>query len=343
MRKHMTTIKRISVLLLTSGILFLNSCEDLLLPPDPEPTPIVIFDQLWNDIQNRYSYLELKNVDWDAVGNVYRDKIDDKTSDTALFRILGDMLYELKDGHVNLSSDFNRSRNWAWYLEYPDNYSHELVERSYLGADHAITGPLLNQVIDSVLYVNYRSFGSEISEDHIDALMERARGLKGMIIDIRNNGGGNLNNGYALASCLTDSTRVFALQRYKTGPDREDFTSWGKMTIEPRTGTRFAGPVAVLINRRSYSASTFFAQMMRVIPHATLLGDNTGGGGGIPVYGELPNGWTYRFSATQTVTPGGDHIEITVPADIRVDLDPGDKTNGVDTIIEAALAILRAR
>jgi C-terminal processing protease CtpA/Prc len=83
--------------------------------------------------------------------------------------------------------------------------------------------------------------------------------------------------------------------------------------------------------------------MMRTIPHATLIGDDTGGGGGIPVYGELPNGWTYRFSATQTITPGGEHIEITVPVDIRVDLDSADEANGVDTIIEAALATLVGR
>lgn len=327
-------------MLLTGMIMFLVSCEDRLLRPDPDPAPAAIFEQLWNDVHNRYSYLALKKVNWDSIGEVFREKIDPETTDTALFRILGDMLFELRDGHVNLTSDFNRSRNWEWFLDYPNNYDQELVDRYYLGDEYCITGPLLNQVIDSVLYVNYKSFGSAINEDHITELMERAGGMKGVIIDIRNNGGGNLNNGYLLASCFTDSTRVFALQRYKTGPDPEEFTSWGEMFIEPREGTRFEGPVAVLTNRRSYSASTFFAQMMRVIPQATLIGDNTGGGGGIPVYGELPNGWTYRFSATQTVTPEGAHIEITVPADIRVDMAPGAETEGVDSIIEAALSFI---
>jgi hypothetical protein len=313
------------------------------LKADPEPTPEIVFEQLWSDVRNRYSYLELKNVDWDSIGGVYRDQIDDTTSDTALFRMLSMMLNTLKDGHVNLTSDFNRSRHWDWFLDYPENYSQVLVERHYLGKDHLVTGPLLNQVIDSVLYVNYRSFGNTITDDHIEALMERARGMKGVIIDIRNNGGGNLNNGYKLASCFTDSTRIFAYQRYKTGPGAEDFTSWGEMTIEPRKGLRFEGPVVLLTNRRSYSASTFFAQMMEVIPHVTLVGDATGGGGGIPVYGELSNGWTYRFSATQTITPEGDHIEITVPVDIPVGLDASDEANGVDTIIEAALDVLLAR
>lgn len=325
------------------GLSVLFSCEDRLLPADPEQTPEVVFEQLWSDVRDRYSYLELKNVNWDSVGEVYREEIDHTTSDTALFRMLAMMLNTLKDGHVNLTSEFNRSRNWDWFLDYPENYDQALVDRHYLGEDHVITGPLLNQVIDSVLYVNYRSFGNAISEDHLAALMERAAGMKGVIIDVRNNGGGNLNNGYKLASCFTDSTRIFAYQRYKTGPGPEAFTSWGEMTIEPRKKARFHGPVVLLTNRRSYSASTFFAQMMQTIPHAMLIGDATGGGGGIPVYGELPNGWTYRFSATQTITPTGDHIEIAVPVDLRVDLDPDDEDNGVDTIIEAALAILLGR
>lgn len=329
------------VLLLAGMLFLLCSCEDRLLRPDPEPAPLAIFDQLWNDVNDRYSYLALKNVNWDSIGTVFRERIDDGTSDTALFRNLGDMLFELRDGHVNLTSDFNRSRNWEWFLDYPNNYDQELVERFYLGEDHFITGPLLNQVIDSVLYINYRSFGSAISGDHIDELMERANGMKGVIIDVRSNGGGNLNNGYRLASCFTDTARVFAFQRYKTGPGPEEFTTWGKMSIEPGNGTPFEGPVVVLTNRRSYSASTFFAQMMRVIPQVTLMGDSTGGGGGIPVYGELPNGWTYRFSATQTVTPDGEHIELAVPPDIRVDMDPEAEENGVDSIIEAALAFLR--
>lgn len=341
MRRNNPTGNTLALAVLSGMLLFLVSCEDRLLRQDPEPTPVAIFEQLWNDVNNRYSYLSLKKVDWDSVGTVFREKIEYKTSDTALFRILAEMLFELRDGHVNLTTDFNRSRNWEWFLEYPNNYDKDLVDSFYLGEDHCITGPLLNQVIDSVLYVHYRSFGDVIGEKNIAELMERAGGLKGVILDVRNNGGGNLNNGYALASCFTDSTRVFALQRYKTGPGPEEFTSWGEMTIEPRKGKRFEGPVVVLTNRRSYSASTFFAQMMRVIPSATLLGDNTGGGGGIPVYGELPNGWTYRFSATQTVTPEGTHIEQTVPVDIRVDMDPGEEDRGVDSIIEAALALLQ--
>lgn len=331
----------IYLLLLIAGFTGPISCEKMLLQADPVAEPMVVFEHLWNDINNRYSYLEVKHVDWDSIGEVYRNRITAGMDDKALFRVLAEMLFELEDGHVNLLSKFNRSRNWDWFQQFPDNYNQNIIDRSYLKEDYAITGPLRNQVIDSVLYINYRSFGDKISQDHLEELMERAEGMQGVIIDIRHNGGGNLNYGNMLVSCFIDTTYVYAHQRFKTGPGKDQFTSWGEMTINPREGKRFSGPVVLLTNRRSYSASTFFAQMMRVVPHATLIGDNTGGGGGIPVFGELPNGWHYRFSATQTITPEGEHIETEVPVDIQAAMHPADEAQGIDTIIETALEYLQ--
>lgn len=324
-------------LLLAGLLLLFISCEKMLLSPDPTNNPVEVFTHLWNDVNARYTYFEIKGINWDSIGGVYRNKIHDEMDDKSLFNTLGDMLFTLQDGHVNLTSDFDRSRNWEWFQNHPDNYNQNLIDRYYLRADFFITGPLHNQIIDSVLYVNYRSFTDQISQSHLDALMQRAKGLHGIIIDIRHNTGGSLQNGLYLASCFVNEPIVYARQRFKTGPGNEDYTSWGNMTIRPREGARFDGPVVLLTNRRSYSASSFFAQMMRVVPTATLMGDTTGGGGGIPVFGELPNGWTYRFSASQTITPDGDHIETGIPVDIKVNMHGMDERRGIDTIIRAAL------
>ncbi len=325
-----------------TGLTGLTSCEKMVLKADPVAEPMAVFDHLWTDINNRYSYLEVKNINWDSIGAVYRNRITAGMDDKELFSVLAEMLFNLEDGHVNLLSKFNRSRNWDWFQRFPDNYNQNIIDSSYLKKDYAITGPLRNQVIGSILYINYRSFGDKISQDHLEELMERAEGKRGVIIDVRHNGGGNLNYGNMLASCFIDTSYVYAFQRFKNGPGEDDFTSWGEMTINPREGKRFNGPVVLLTNRRSYSASTFFAQMMRVVPHATLIGDNTGGGGGIPVFGELPNGWHYRFSATQTITPEDQHIETEVPVDIRAAMLPDDEAQGIDTIIETALAYLQS-
>jgi C-terminal processing protease CtpA/Prc len=55
----------------------------------------------------------------------------------------------------------------------------------------------------------------------------------------------------------------------------------------------------------------------------------------------LPNGWQYRLSVTQTVNLDGRHIENGVPVDIPINLSPIDVRRDRDTLIEAALKLLR--
>ena len=328
-------------LILVFQLAIMASCEEVMLKDDPPPEPLIVFDYLWKDIKNRYSFFDEKNINWDSLRVVYREKAEKKINEYELFSILSDMLSELQDGHVNLSSTFNRSRTWEWYRNYPLNYNETVIESRYLGKDYRITGPFKNRVIDSVLYINYRSFSVEVSDSHLDQLMLRAVGMKGVIIDVRSNGGGSLKNAYRLASCFSDRPYHFARQRIKTGPGKEDFSAWKDMTVQAREGTRFPGQVIVLTNRTSYSATTFFAQIMKMLPNALLIGDQTGGGGGTPVFGELPNGWIYSFSASQTVNLEGDQLEFGVPVDQKVNIRTIDDQNGYDTIIETALRLLR--
>lgn len=329
-----------SLFLFLGGLTFLllaGSCEKAFLGKDTEGSPPAVFEALWQDVNDRYSYFEEKSINWDSIRTVYQPQVEASMTDRELFDLLAEMLFTLEDGHVNLVSDFDRSRNWDWYLDYPPNFNENIVERNYLGRDHRLIGPFRAQMLDDVLYVYYGSFGSALDEAHLDALMERAAGAGGLIIDIRQNGGGSLNNAGRLASCLTGDRLLYARSRIKTGPGPEDFSDWDNLHIEPRSGSRYEGKVAVLTNRYSYSAANFFAQMARVLPNAVLIGARSGGGGGTPVYGELPNGWTYRFSATQSISPDGEHLEFGIPVDIGVDLAPEDEQAGIDTIIERAL------
>jgi hypothetical protein len=316
------------------------SCEGWVLPPDPPNRADVIFDQLWNDFQQRYAFFGHKKIDWVSIKEKYHSKITSELDDKKLFEIMSDMLFELKDGHVSLESSFGRSKNWEWFINYPPDYNESNIFFSYLKKDFWVSGPLTHQVIDSVHYINYRSFVKDITEDNLEAILKRSVGLKGVIIDIRNNSGGNLRNAYKLASIFTGTEAIFAHQRMKNGPGVEDFSAWRPMVVRPGKRDFFDGNVVVLTNRRSYSASTFFAQMMRVLPHVVLMGDATGGGGGTPAYGELSNGWIYRFSSSQTIDLDGNQLEDGVPVTFRVRLRRSDEIAGKDSLIDEALRYL---
>ncbi|MDD3011375.1 MAG: S41 family peptidase, partial [Bacteroidales bacterium] len=109
---------------------------------------------------------------------------------------------------------------------------------------------------------------------------------------------------------------------------------------QPGGEEQYTGNVVVLTNRSCYSATNDFVARMKVLDHVTIMGDKTGGGGGLPIYNELPNGWKYRFSATQTYDAEGVNIEGGIAPDIWVSLNPEDEANGVDSMIEAAVAYL---
>ncbi|SHN07725.1 Tricorn protease C1 domain-containing protein [Cyclobacterium lianum] len=332
-------VKQIRLFLLLTFLFC--ACEQWVLPEDPGTEPAAVFDQLWEDVYARYSFFDHKNLDWQQVRTRYRQEVKEDMGQLELYDLLAEMLFELEDGHVNLSTGFNRSRNWEWYQNFPVNYDENLIEEVYLRRDYWISGPLWHQVLDDVLYVNYRSFGQRISPANLRVVLERAKRGRGVIIDVRNNGGGNLSNASLLASAFAAEETIYARERKKSGPATNDFGPWQDMKISPWEEDTFLGPVVVLTNRRSYSATTFFAQMMKSLPNAITLGDQTGGGGGTPVFGELSNGWTYRFSATQTIDLDERQLEDGVLTDVRVDLSPVAVSRGEDNLISAALRIIR--
>lgn len=92
----------------------------------------------------------------------------------------------------------------------------------------------------------------------------------------------------------------------------------------------------VLIDRGSYSATTFFALATKAFKNIKLIGDTTGGGGGLPNGGQLPNGWTYRFSVSQLLDlNGNNYAEDGVSPDIKAAFDWNDLTK--DEILERAI------
>ena len=112
------------------------SCTDLIIGEDLETTNArENFEYLWNECHEKYTFFELKEIDWQLIYDKYEPQIQDGMTDEKLFRTLGDMLNELKDGHVNLISDLNISF-FPFDLERPDNFDFRIIEDHYLSLIH---------------------------------------------------------------------------------------------------------------------------------------------------------------------------------------------------------------
>ena len=105
----------------------------------------------------------------------------------------------------------------------------------------------------------------------------------------------------------------------KTGSGHSDFSVPEPVVVHPFNGIRYNKKVAVLTDRGTYSSGSLLSLATKAIPNIFLVGDTTGGGLGMPNGGQLPNGWTYRFSVTQSLTlDKKPDYENGVPPDIEV-------------------------
>lgn len=306
-------------------------------------TPQGNFEALWKIIDEQYCFLDYKQIDWDAIHDQYQPLITSDMSSDGLFEVLGNMLAELKDGHVNLYSASNTARYWDWYLDYPRNYDEALVEQ-YLGRDYRIASGLKYTILeDNIGYISYTSFSDGIGEGNLDEALSYLAACNGLIIDVRNNGGGNLTYSTRLAARFTNERVLTGYILHKTGPGHSDFSEPEPIYVDPSDGVRWQKKAVVLTNRHSYSATNDFINAMRYMPQVTLLGDKSGGGSGLPFTSELPNGWTVRFSASPHLDADKQQIEFGIDPDVKVDMTEEDKARGLDTLIEAARRLLQVK
>ncbi len=328
---HRVKIHLIFLIFITFSIL--SACVEI---EEFNDNPRGNFEALWKIMDEKYCFFSDKNIDWNKVYADYSARIDDKMDREALFYLLNEMLQKLEDGHVNLYSTWDVGRYWKWFEDYPKNYDEEIIE-NYLGTDYRIaTGMKYKALADNIGYISYPSFSSGLSTSSIDYILNSFAICDGIIIDVRNNGGGMLSNATELASRFTNETVLVGYMQHKTGKGHDDFSDRFPKYIDPSGQIRYQKPVIVLTNRKCYSATNEFVSYMRLFPQVTIMGDRTGGGGGLPFSSELPNGWSVRFSACPNFDIDNNSIEFGIDPDTSVYLSETDVQRGIDTLIETA-------
>ena len=287
-------------------------------------------------IDEHYCFFREKQVNWDSIHRVYAPRFNDAMTDRQLFEVLDNMLAELRDGHVNLTSSFNVARYWAFHESYPSNYSDTLIRR-YLGTDYQIASGLKYRILDdNIGYIRCESFQNSIGAGNVDEILLALQPCTGLIIDLRNNGGGLVTSAEELAARFTNKPIEVGYLRHKTGPAHDAFSPMQRQVLKPARGIRWQKRVVVLTNRMVFSAANEFVKYMKCCPLATIVGDHTGGGAGLPFSSELPNGWNVRFSACPMFDRYGNSTEDGIAPDVNVSLSEADFLRGTDTIIEAA-------
>lgn len=323
--------------------LFASSCHD---SPEYKDDIYGNFDALWDIVDTRYCFFEEKDIDWAEIGRNYRSQITPKTTQLDLFFICAAMLDELRDGHVNLSSRFNTSYYRKWWSDYPQDFDLRTLQEYYLEFDYLTTsGISYKKLPDDIAYMYYPSFSYMIGETSLDYVLAILHKSRGLIIDIRNNGGGALTNIKTLIGRFIDHKITGGYIKHKTGPGHADFSEPYPIEYEPAEPGRIKwdGPIVLLTNRSCFSAANDFTSVMKTLPNVTIVGAKTGGGGGLPFSSELPAGWSVRFSACPLLNPDGECTEDGVdPSEgCEVHCTPEELAQGKDAILDFAINLLK--
>lgn len=322
-------------------------CSRAITNAPPESTPERNFEYLWQTYDRLYPSFELKGVDWDSVYAVYRPQITPQTTDQELFLIMRRMLATLQDGHVFLDTPTEHYSYTAYWDQYPINYDRDILRTHYLGgAMKGTNSPITYRLLDEQIgYVYIDNFGGANWGDRIEIALKRMDPIKGLIVDVRNNGGGSEANARDIAGRFTKEKRLYKHIQWRNGPNRNDLASL-QGYFEPKGNVKFTKPTVVLTNRRVFSSAESFVLMMRTLPHVTVVGDATGGGSsGYSVLRELPNGWIFRVPAALSSAPNFEpyHEGNGLAPDVWVSTPDDLLANGTDRIFETAVDILREK
>ncbi|HCO22434.1 MAG: hypothetical protein CME31_24035 [Gimesia sp.] len=299
-----------------------------------------IFDKIWSAFDREYAMFVIKpDVDWQKLREEYRPRAVAAKNNRELAEILSEMLAHLKDLHVYVQVErtyvkgFNRER---LFNASPAAAAH------LIGKINQVKGMRWGRTEDDIGYIAVDSLSKETLLNQFESALKQMQGTRGLVLDIRANGGGAEPLGQKMAGYFLDQPCLYATHQYRSGPKHDDLGSMQKRRLIPSQDWYYRGPVIVLQGEKTMSSAEAFALMLAECPTVTTMGDRTAGSSGNPrridagagIIVNLPRWIAYDAAGKPFDTVG-------VQPDIRVKTTPPDFTKSSDPVLSAALQRLR--
>ncbi|MEU7576923.1 S41 family peptidase [Streptomyces sp. NPDC041068] len=322
--------------------------------------PVTAFDVFWQSFEENYPFFAAKGIDWHAVRDTYRPKVHADTTRDELFALFSEMAKPLYDAHV-LVLDGDRH----FYQVRPGTVApgealdakvkKHIVRRDLKGQkprefangriSHADLpgGRGYLRISGFAAYdKGDPSYAAQLAEldKALDTVLspERTAALKGLIIDLRINGGGSDALGLHIAERLTDTPYV----AYRK---RTQYTRPQPIAVRPAQGVpRYTGPVAVLTGGSTVSAGETFTQALMDRPGRTVrIGEATQGVFSDVMQRKLPNGMEAWLPNEEFLTRSGRTFDGTgIPPHLRTPVFTEEEfAKNRDSAFDAAVAALR--
>jgi carboxyl-terminal processing protease len=325
-------MKRCAVLIV---LMSLCAACSAIVGPDLSTSGPALFDRVWNDFDQHYSLFVVKQINWDSLRAVYRPLAVAAPDDDDVANTITDMLSNLRDGHVTFMG------NAVGVAVHGNGYVPTITYGKYVVNGGAFPSGISYGTVSSTIgYIQIPTFeGGGVLPD-LDNVLAALGGVTSVIVDIRNNDGGLLENATGTAARFAEQAMTVAFVRYRDGPAHTDFTAPIAQTVTPNGSHRFTGKVILLTSRNTVSAAELLVLSLRALGHTTVVGDTTAGETGSPFARELQNGWTYQFPESIEYTLAGNTFEdIGLAPDVAVRNTGPQIAANVDAQLVRAIAL----
>jgi hypothetical protein len=330
--------------------------------PDTREGNFAVFERT---MAEQYAFFSLRGLDWSSTVTRAREKLGQVRDSRGFYDILEQMVAPLEDRHTDVTAtDLNvRVRHYRRSGGALDPAMFERVRanppRRYL------VGPLETWCQDWLQYgelqgsIGYLRILREYSytpsgrfEDDslaltqaLDSIMPRVARLRGLVVDIRMNGGGFDAISLLIASRFTGAHYLGFSKQTRSDPLRPDrFTPLQAVHVRAASGARYTGPVVLLTGPYTLSAGEVLTlALLGRQPRITRIGEATQGIFADELLRQLPNGWRFQLSTERYLTPAGENFEGRgIAPDRPVPVFPlSDLETGRDGALEAALEVFR--
>lgn len=364
------------IIVLLGGLLFAHlsfSQQPLSYPKNSSglSEPELNFEIIWQTFEDNYAFFDLREIDWKQVYRDYRPKVSASTSDDSLFAIVSQMLAPFQDDHINVivpgKKQFKARKPSLFATEFPTDslrsafwkMAETTAPANGLGRLKYI-GPLYNgkplfsySTNEKMGYLRFnRCFvdgnaanvpDAVVAGKLLDSLFTHFNGLKGLIVDVRDNIGGNDEFAYEVADRFVTRKQVGSYKKTrKRAGGYEELINEETWWLEPKGKKPFTAPVIVLTNDKTASAGDLFALLMKQLPQVRIIGTNTRGIFS-DMYGfTLPNKWMLSLSNQRYYNDEMICFEgAGVPVDVEIHNTRKNLIEKADPVLEAAVSMLR--
>ncbi|SFT39562.1 Tricorn protease C1 domain-containing protein [Lishizhenia tianjinensis] len=320
-----------------------SACKKMTFQPQPENSQTAIFDYFYKAYQEDYVLFDQRNVNWEDQYNTYRPMVSDEMSDADLFERLKDMVAPLNDGHVKLiaPNEIQYTPNIYYQTRLEDDlFDLELIKSKYLKDDYEVNGYGFNtygMIENDIAYVHM--VWTSDNWEGMDEILSYSDPAKGLIIDLRHNGGGDFTLAFSRMGRFTQEERLAFTSKTKNGAGPNDFTAPYAWKIYPE-GEYFDKKIMVLTDRYTISAGERLVMALQTLPNVTTVGDTTNGSISSMILRELPNAWNFSVCPQQVESHDGMNYEgIGLIPDVLIENTSAQMQAKTDATLEHALSL----